>query len=373
MEKQNQQSSVFSWGIAPDLLTEQVRNTAPFGFDLSRKDLISEPYFKSFHDYLCEKTKDPQYSPDYLTYFNLCISAHHATVATFVPTDIDIHIRFKLWNSSIDNETILKMADIVRRSRTWNHKKVTARFAVSPVTNEFVSGHHGEWFSTAVAAYAACLYRGLTDAQDWVDQIFLEIDRELQIFEDLKKARDGIGMLKASMMICHNLGDLKRVFAHWNLDDSNELLAEIHKRVKKFELAETLNREVMAAENHRHYPLRPARALRRSDSFLLPLGPFFDDWGSRIAGELGRQIEPREMGEIIEALVDGHERLKTSVGYMRAMAGIEDAISGGRNKIKDLVPAKIYRKIETGELRKLISIPKNRFNEQWSAKAFKFK
>jgi hypothetical protein len=50
-----------------------------------------------------------------------------------------------------------------------------------------------------------------------------------------------------------------------------------------------LHQKYMGADNHRRYPLRAAKGLRRSADLLLPVGPFFDAWGRRV----GRRPSPR--------------------------------------------------------------------------------
>ncbi len=76
----------------------------------------------------------------------------------------------------------------------------------------------------------------------------------------------------------------------------------------------------LSAEGHRHYPLRPVKALRRSPATLLPLCPFLDDWGAVVA-----KLE--ENDEVLAALVTGCQKLKGQQGYYRAIAGMYAASS----------------------------------------------
>ena len=46
-----------------------------------------------------------------------------------------------------------------------------------------------------------------------------------------------------------------------------------------FSQAAKIYKRVMSPEGHRHYPLRSIKSLRQTPDLLLPLGPFFDDWG----------------------------------------------------------------------------------------------
>jgi len=105
--------------------------------------------------------------------------------------------------------------------------------------------------------------------------------------------------------------------------------------------------------------------LRQSADLLLPVGPFFDDWGRKIALHPG--LNPKEVGSIVEALVDGWEKLKTpTLGYPRALAGILDTFPGGFSGLSEYIPARISRTLKSGKLRSLICIPKKRFEEQWN-------
>ena len=77
----------------------------------------------------------------------------------------------------------------------------------------------------------------------------------------------------------------------------------------------------LSSEGHRHYPLRPVKALRRSPVTLLPLSPFLDDWGKAVA-----QLE--ESHEVLAALVTGCQKVEGQQGYYRAIAGMVAVSSG---------------------------------------------
>src|SRR2546421_530175 len=97
-------------GIAPDLLVEQVRNTVPFAL---------APGFHPELPYLA-RLRDPRATSPSL-YFGLCLSAHYATVASFVPTDVDHAIRFKLWDPSLAaSGELSRMAEIVLEAEHWD-------------------------------------------------------------------------------------------------------------------------------------------------------------------------------------------------------------------------------------------------------------
>ena len=153
-----------------------------------------------------------------------------------------------------------------------------------------------------------------------------------------------LGSLKASASIAHNFGDLDRVMDMWELAVDDPLRLEYYKLgVSPFDsnrklrykgrlwvagelYKSTIDESSMALENHRHFALRKPKCLRRSPAFLIPTGPFFDDWGKNVARGLadtdGRPSE--ETQEVIEALLHGWERLSKTIGYGRALHAIRE-------------------------------------------------
>jgi hypothetical protein len=194
-------------------------------------------------------------------------------------------------------------------------------------------------------------------------------------------------MLKAATLIAHNLGDLDRVIDLWGLKEEDPLYEFAYKaancegaRALRFSgaLAEAgrLNKALMAPENHRHLPLRSPKALRKSSDFLLPIAPFFDEWGATLARHPG--LSPEELAEIVEALYQGWERVKGPEGktvtyaYPRAVAGILENFPGGMNQLGNLLPTKVERNLRSGLFRSLVSISQRRFEEQWCQMALNF-
>src|SRR5438046_876031 len=102
-------------GVSPSILLAQTKNTVPFIFD---RDFLTAPAREnSYLHALLELDKSvtalarsgdagtPLKTSPQLThsqYFELCLAAHHATVASFVPTDVDNQIRFRLWHPALD-------------------------------------------------------------------------------------------------------------------------------------------------------------------------------------------------------------------------------------------------------------------------------
>lgn len=359
-------------GIAPELLVSLVQNTAPF---LESESGLQAEYIEK---YLALKNATKLSHEEY---FTLCLCAHYITVATFVPTDVDNQIRQKLWNQKLAPGCSERMAAIVLEAKNWNALAMTERYATSPASGESLSGHDGEWFSVAVGAYAAHRTKNPSLASEIFEAIYKELKREAAIFFDLKAAKEGIGLLKAATLIAHNLGDLDRVTDQWNLPADDALRVKFYKAGHGekpewnilFE-AGNLNKEYMASENHRHYPLRAAKSLRISRKFLLPTGPFFDDWGATLVrSEL---LSSRELAEICEALVEGFFKLSSPKiplhGYARALAGIISAYPGGEKKLSLELPAKVARQMKDAKLWILIQVSQKVFENEWNRKALEF-
>ena len=96
-------------GISSSVLVEQVRNTAAW--------LWQEPACASLTAIFDESADEPLEDPGALVRaLRLRLAAHYATVATFVPTDVDAHIRHHMWVSIADAES-LRGQGVRRRGR----------------------------------------------------------------------------------------------------------------------------------------------------------------------------------------------------------------------------------------------------------------
>jgi hypothetical protein len=353
-------------GIEPKLLLNQVFNTAPYLKHFSLEQPISRRYLTSILSHHSDVSWDDF---SYSRYFELCVAAHFSTCATFVPTDVDNHIRFKLWNPAVSEEELLKMVETVIESFAWDTTIVSTRWLRSPA-GRIVEGHKGEWFSLAAAAYGACRFRLPLKAKELLQLIEWEIENEALVFKEFKEAGDGISLLKTSVLIAHNLGDLDRVIEMWGLKEG-EPLFELSRKCQNnspysqyIKKAGELNRDIMALENHRHFCLRQPRPLRKSVDFLLPLGPFFDSWGKILATHPDLSLE--DLGVIIEALLQGWSKLTGPVGYARALVGLETNYPGGMKELLKPLPSRVAKLWTTGPLRQLCTVSQSRFEAQWN-------
>ncbi len=343
-------------GILSSVLVEQVRNTAPWLW----QEPACAPLTAIFDASADEALEDPG---ALVRALRLRLAAHYATVATFVPTDVDAHIRHHMGVPIAD-------ADVVAQAKACVEEAVArdARLVSERVTDG-VSGHDGEWLSVRAGALGRALVLRLDgEAATLAAEIDAELDREQQAFAAaLARSAPATTALALATAIAHNLGDLSRVDAWPQAARASELHARYsrlghadgarHRR--DFLLAGTLNKELMALENHRFLALRKPRALRRSRSLLLPVGPWFDAWGETLCrSEL---LEDADRAEVAAALVELHLRSPAQEGCLRALAAIHRATRGGLGSYSAALPARLRKEIGRGRIREAIDVSRERF------------
>ena len=136
-----------------------------------------------------------------------------------------------------------------------------------------------------------------------------------------------------------------------------------------FARASAVYRELLAAEGHRNYPLRELRALRRDPALLLPISPFLDEWGDRLARHPGWSLAER--AEVIAGVVTGCSKVKGQVGYFRALAGFDRAWPGGLDST-DLgrhFTSSTRKDLRDSALRQQVAVRKESFESSLSKRA----
>jgi hypothetical protein len=326
-------------GIAPALLLSQVENTAAWAMDTPAGKIL-------------RAGADPN---DLIPYLHVLLSAHYLTVATFVPTDVDTRIRHHLWWSLETEEQLLRGLDVVDEVASWDPRVVSERVVRD------VCGHQGEWLSVWAGALGRAIALDANEARDRaLSRIDEELEREAAIFEATK---DPLDVLRCATVLAHNLGDLSRVVEAWprSVNDGGlrQRLVRLGHEGGRFYTAGAINKPIMAPENDRFLALRPARPLRKSRKLLLPIAPFFDEWGEMIART--ELLDDDERGEIVAALVETHTRNPQQLGCLRALAGFDRAHKGGVNALEDAVPARQRKLLRAGALREQIGISRAHF------------
>ena len=353
-------------GIANSLLVEQVRNTAAWLWDtpsaaslVALFDAADEPDARAGPG--AEPALDDLAGVRTL---RLRLAAHYATVATFVPTDVDAHIRHHHWMAIDDANAFAAARACIDEAAGRDATLVSAR------VTDGVSGHDGEWFSVRAGALGRALSLGLADeAAALAARIDAELDREERLFA-AAVARDAPARttLALATALAHNLGDLSRVVDAWPKTLAAHVYrarfsrlghADADQRRPAFVLAGDLNKEIMAHENHRFLALRKPRALRGSRALLLPVGPWFDDWGEQIGRSA--MLDDSDRAEVVGALIELHLSSPRQQGCLRALAGIHRATRGGLASYVVDLPARLRKEALRGHIREALDVSREHF------------
>jgi hypothetical protein len=302
---------------------------------------------------------DLHHSEQLQDYFALCLACHHTTVATFVPTDVDTKIRGMAWRETSDVEVLKPMLRFALAARGWTEENISTRSVRG------VSGHNGEHWSAIAGGLGRMLELGdAASAEEAQTAIDAEIAREQAVFDQVAAERDGeLDLLRLAMTLAHNRGDLTQGMGFWKKVPATLPLMNHFTTRGRFEVAVRMYQDTgLSAEGHRHYPLRPVKALRRSPATLLPLCPFLDDWGAAVA-----TLE--ENDEVLAALVVGCQKLKGQQGYYRAIAGMYAASPGAFERAAARMPNATQRLLRAAEMRKLINVPRVSFESMMRKRA----
>ena len=381
----------FNGKIGPGNLLGLVKNTAPFIFDfgfvpdgtpLPVRASPVRPIEMSGHPYgWLEILKNAEAvaavgnpnTEQREDYFALCIACHHATVATFIPTDVDSKIRGHLWQQREDPLALRRMFDFVVNAMTWDVSRIStrtiARSGVGPV-----SGHNGEMLGVLAGALGGFLKNGDPEyAEKAAEVIDAELKREAhELFFVIEQCQTGkpleLDLLRLASSLTHNVGDLDQGISFWSGRDIYTPYRERFHRLahensepygRAYHIAAHIYKKIMSSEGHRHYPLREVRALRQSRDFLLPLGPFFDDWGALAGSHPKMSIDDR--AELLAALLSGCKKIANQVGYFRAVSGMAGALGGNLDAIVKRMPASLRNELKESEVRKHIALKKISF------------
>lgn len=356
-------------GIAPNLLLKDVEVTAPFLFkgeiDTSGKN---RAYLAKLIHY--KKNLKLLQHIDLAEYFSICMSAHWSTAGTFVPTNVDNQIREGLWKHMEIQKHIEKMARITIDSWLWDYEQVTNRKAYNPSLNQVMSTHEGTWLSVAIGAYNALVFHKKTDlAEEMKNVILAEAEKEEKLLLYLREKKDHVNFLRASALMAHNFGDLDRVIDQWEMKQDDPFRLRIYKLGHQLNenyspilaYAGQVNKAFLSVENHRHMSMRQPKFLRRSHKFLIPVGPFMDQWGITL-GE-ARDLSMEEKGEIVVALYEGWKRQDLAKGYCRAYGAMMRRFPNGLSDMERFLPYDVVAEIRKSKFQTISEIPQAGFEK----------
>ncbi|MCF8058362.1 MAG: hypothetical protein K9K67_03640 [Bacteriovoracaceae bacterium] len=363
-------------GIAPNILLKHVENTAPFLFagevDSSAKD---RDYLEKLRFY--KKNLKLLKNLDLHGYFHLCLCAHWATAGTFVPTDVDNQIREGLWNHGTIGKHIDRMVKTTIESWKWDYSPMTNRVSYNSTP---MSTHEGTWLSVAIGAYCATKKQKRADLAQMLEDVILEeVKKEEEILLHLVETQDHLNFLRAAPLMAHNFGDLDRVIIQWNMDLEDPFIKRIYKLGHNLNpnYSEVLvytgkvNKAFSSKENHRHMALRVPKCLRRSNKFLIPVGPFMDDWGEDLIK--ANILTLTEVGEVVAALYDGFLRQVEAFGYIRGFRGILNQLENGLADLESALPFDLIRDIKKSEFYRLSEVSRETFEADYKAELEKFR
>ena len=358
-------------GIAPNLLLKDIENTAPWLFkgeietsDDKRAYLAKLVFYK--------KNLNLLKHINLTDYFYICMAAHWSTAGTFVPTNVDNQIREGLWKHGEIGAHIERMARITIDSWQWDYQDVTNRKSYNSENHQVMSTHEGTWLSVAIGAYNALVKnKKAALAQEMADVILAEITKEEKLLLNLRETRDHINFLRSTALMAHNFGDLDRVIDQWQMAGDNSFRQRIYKLGHELNknyspilvYAGQINKKFLSVENHRHMSMRQPRCLRKSHKFLIPVGPFMDQWGE-ILGK-SELLSPADKGEIVAALFDGYNRQNQAMGYARAFGGMMRVLPEGLKSLVADVPFDLAQAIMKSPFSKIADQDITEFEAQY--------
>ena len=370
-KKKKLQSGFEFGGIAPNILLKHIESAAPFIFEGELDSSGDQREFLAKLIYYKKNLKTLGHI-NLSEYFHICLSAHWSTAGTFVPTDVDNQIREGLWKHSSIQKHIERMTQLTIESWKWDYTQVTNRISYNRENKQVLSTHEGTWLSVAIGAYCALKKYDMHErAKDVANVILAEIKKEEQLLLRLREDRDHINFIRTAPLVAHNFGDLDRVMVQWNMHESDNFCKSIYKLGHILNdsydpilvYQGQVNKEFTSKENHRHMSMRQPKCLRKSKDFLIPVGPFMDDWGE-ILGK-SKKLDLSEKAEIVSALYEGYIRQDESFGYIRAYKALIGTLENGLKDLEQTLPFDLISTLKTSNFSKLAEISKEDFEDSY--------
>ncbi len=145
-------------------------------------------------------------------------------------------------------------------------------------------------------------------------------------------------------------------------------LSDAHSPILVF--AGQVNKHFLSVENHRHMSMRQPKCLRRSNKFLIPVGPFMDKWGSDL-GE-SKKLSMDEKGEIICAFLEGFNRQDQALGYVRAYHGMIKSLPNGLDSLEQNIPYDVVSTLRNSNFGELAKVSEEEMISNYKTKLEKF-
>ncbi len=367
LERAPEGRGAFAGFIGPRTLVGLVRNTAPWLWDGEPRT----PYAAIVRAGESLEARAEPTPAERTEYFALCLAAHFATVATYVPTDVDTKIRRALWQDARGTDELPRMRALALAMAEWDPAPVSARIVRVTETGA-VSGHDGERLAVLCGALVAS--RGAHDdsaAAELDAAIDAELARQARAFDLLARHKGAeLDLLRLASVLTHNAGDVMQGLGpRGDARFADLARAGFARYGGAFGRAAAVYRDSLAAEGHRNYPLRKPRVLRARPELLLPIAPFFDAWGETVARFRG--ITDAERAEVVSALVEGCRKLAGQAGYYRALAGLDRALPRGLEapELAQHYSVSVRRELRGAELRRRIAVKRESFEASAAKRA----
>ncbi|MBL8238588.1 MAG: hypothetical protein JNM66_14275 [Bryobacterales bacterium] len=372
------QKVVWDHYISPAGLLDLIWNTAPFLLErLPAEPSMDRAYERDgFLHILGALKADPELKDEgsLLRYYSLCLASHWSTVATYVPTDVDSKIRGLLWRETRDLDVLHEMFRLGVAMQNWTLDGYSLR-TIDCGEHGIVSGHDGEWLSVMAGALGRFLqlgdeeYTGLAHAA-----IHAELVREARAFVAvaMTPGRE-LDTMRMATSVIHNLGDVNQGISFWTGPAKHSASALQFERLAQenvagyggvFQFPAQLYKELLASEGHRHYPLRAVKPLRRAAELMLPLGPFLDSYGARLAST--SLLNVGEKAEVLEALIRGCKKVPGQAGYFRAIAGFREASARVFADSVARLPGSTQKLLKEPEMQKKLAVPQRSFESTYA-------
>ena len=115
--------------------------------------------------------------------------------------------------------------------------------------------------------------------------------------------------------------------------------------------------------------MREQKLLRASHELLLPLGPFLDAWGARLAS--WQAWGAREHAAIASSLIEGCRRVAGQEGYYRALVGFAKTRSGGleSRELETQLSGAAKKLLKDTELKKKLAVRRESFESSYAKRA----
>lgn len=117
--------------------------------------------------------------------------------------------------------------------------------------------------------------------------------------------------------------------------------------------------------------MRQPRCLRKSHKFLIPVGPFMDDWG--IALGTSEKLSISDKAEIVAAFFEGYKRQDQAFGYIRAYKALIESMDGGLAALEQFIPFDLMVEIKSSKFSELTKIPREEFEQDYANRLSEYK